>query len=102
MVRRDSNLENCLAALDSIAVFQIRRIYAYTVHKGSVCGTEVAKECLGRGNLDDAMMTREETVVRKAEMRVLASADHECVVLIESKRSSRLRPGHNIKSYTHQ
>ena len=46
-------------------------------------------------------MTRKKTVVRQAELSVLAPADHEGIVLIKCEDASSLRPGHDMQCYTH-
>jgi hypothetical protein len=47
------------------------------------------------------MVTRKKTVVRQAELGVLAPADHESIVLIKCENASSLRPGHDMQCYTH-
>jgi hypothetical protein len=48
------------------------------------------------------VVAREKTVVRQAKLSILASPDHKGVMLIKCERASGLRPGHDMKGYTHQ
>ena len=98
---RNFNLENSFAALDPIAVFQVRGFDANTVYKSSVGRAQVAQETLWRRDLENAVMARKETVVRQAELSILAAPDHECVVLVECEVASGLRARNNMKCYTH-
>ena len=54
-----------------------------------------------RGDLQDAVMARKETVVRKAELCILASTNHEGVVLFKCEIASGLRTGYDMEGYTH-
>ncbi|HSU25423.1 MAG TPA: hypothetical protein VLI65_05550, partial [Pyrinomonadaceae bacterium] len=61
----------------------------------------VSQETLWGGDLENAVVAREETVVRQAELSILAAPDHKCVVLIECEVASGLRARNNMKCYTH-
>jgi len=47
------------------------------------------------------VMTREKTVVRQAELSILASPDEEGIVLVECKVAANLGSGYNMKSHQH-
>ncbi|HTK38581.1 MAG TPA: hypothetical protein VL325_08825, partial [Pyrinomonadaceae bacterium] len=48
------------------------------------------------------MMARKKPVMRQAELCVLASADHESVVLIKYENAPGLRPGDDVQCNAHQ
>jgi hypothetical protein len=56
-------------------MLQVRRLGPYAVDKRPIRRTEVAKKCLRRGDLQDAVVAREKPIVRKTKMRVFATAD---------------------------
>jgi hypothetical protein len=60
-----------------------RCIDTKAVYKCSVGRAEITQERLWRSYLNNAVMARKETVVGQTELRILASADHERVVLFE-------------------
>jgi hypothetical protein len=47
------------------------------------------------------MVTRKESIVRQAEMRVLTSPDHERIMLIEAVGPAGLWAGYDIEANTH-
>jgi hypothetical protein len=94
-------LKNGLAALDPIPMSKVGRLDTDAVNKSTVRGTKVTEKTLRRSDLKETVMAREKPVVRKTELCVLAAADHECVVLIESEIPSGLRARDDMQSYTH-
>ena len=46
-------------------------------------------------------MAGKKTIVRQAELRILASADHESIMLIEGKIAAGLGARNNMQSDTH-
>jgi hypothetical protein len=69
---------------------------ANSIYKGAVGGPEVAEKALRRGNFQDAVVTREKTVLRQAELCIFAPPDHEGVVLVKCEVAPGLRPGHDV------
>jgi hypothetical protein len=57
---------------------------------------------LRRRDLDYAMMAREKSVVRQAEICVLAAADYKGIVLVKGEHSSGLRARDDVQCNTHQ
>jgi hypothetical protein len=80
----------------------MRRLDANAIDERPVGGTEIPKESLRRRDLKQAVMARKEPVVRKTELCVLASADHERVVLIKCENAPGLRPGDDVQCNAHQ
>jgi hypothetical protein len=77
-------------------VLEVGGLDSDPVHKGSVSRAKIAEKTLGRSDLEDTVMARKKTIVRQAKLSILASPDHECIVLIKCEVASGLRPGHDV------
>jgi hypothetical protein len=88
LIGRDLDFEHGLAPLNSIAVLQVGGIDANAVDEGTVRRAEIAQKTLRRRYLENTVVTLKKAVLRQAELRIFASTDHECVVLIEGEVAS--------------
>jgi len=102
LVGRDLYLEDRFPALYPIGIFQMRGFDPNTVNECTVGRTEITKESLWWGDLNYAMMAREIAVMRKTKVRVLASSDHECIMLVKGEHASGLRTRDDVQCYAHQ
>src|SRR3954464_4796967 len=77
------------------------RVDAYSIYKCSVGRTEITEKTLRRRDLEDAVMARKESILRQTELSVLATSDHECIVLVEREVAAGLRPCDDMQRYSH-
>jgi hypothetical protein len=82
-------------------VLQVRRLDAYSVYECPVGRAEITKKALWWRDLENAVMSREEPVLRQAELRIFTPPDHEGVVLVEGEVAAGLRTCNYVKRYAH-
>src|SRR6185436_20656847 len=100
-VRLNFDLQNGLSTLNPIAAAQVGLRHALSVHKSSVGRSQIAQEATWRRNFQQAMMTREELILRQVEMRGIATTDQEGVVLIESELAAGVRSFQDSENNAH-
>jgi hypothetical protein len=84
-VRRDFYGEHGLAALYVVAVSEISFLNLLPIDVSPVCRAKIAQVTARRRNLKQAMVTREESIFRQAQVRRVATPYQERIVLIEDE-----------------
>jgi hypothetical protein len=85
------DLQHRAPALDAIAAAQVRFRNFLAVYKSTVGRSQVTEKDSRRGNLQQAMMTREELVFGKIKVRRIGAANQERVMLIEGELAAGVR-----------
>jgi hypothetical protein len=87
LVCADFDGENGLPALYVVAVVKESLLHFLSVDVSAVGRAKVAEETARGSDFEQAMIAREETVIRQVELRGIASTNQKSIVLVEGERA---------------